>query len=190
MDDATAMKLDAVVKAEKAAMELVDAFGAYVEALGRCLNASLVCAGRCGFDHALEGLAEMKEHARGWRSDVTVKTQTVVHTASALSKAAGSALVEGMSREDLAELGTEMAQTITPEIYASLDEEAREGWREWRRLLGLPPLPEPDAAEAEALEQEDGSGSVPASAGVAGCLPGADRQYPGWTDWTPEGGAQ
>ena len=190
MNDATALQLDAVRKTEEAATRLVSAYAEYVEAMGACMRASLTCAGRCGLDRGLAGLVEMKKNVREWRRDMTAKTQAVVHTASALAEAGASAAVEGMSREDLAELGDSMADKLTPEIYATIPEEAREGWREWRRRLGLPPMPEPEAVEAEMLETDDGAGSLPASAGVAGCLPGADRQYPGWTGWNPEGGMQ
>lgn len=40
-----------------------------------------------------------------------------------------------------------------------------------------------EAVKAEVLGSDDGAGSVPASAGVAGVLPG-------WTDWDTEGGRQ
>lgn len=189
MNDATAMQLDAVEKAEAAAKRLAVAFAEYMDAQKACLRASLVCAGRCGFDQGLDGLVQMKTDALEWSRDLLAKTQLVVNTASALAEAGASHAIKGMSRDELAELGDSMAGNLTPEIYASLDDEAREGWREWRRRLGLDPLPEPEPEAVDAEVVED-AGSVPASAGVAGVLPGADPQFPGWTGWSVEGGAQ
>ncbi len=182
----TAMKMETVEKLQEAERRLVDAYAEYEQALGECMDAAWVCANRLGFEQGLAGLAEMRDGVREWRRDITSKTQLVVHTAVALGNAAAGVAINGMKPEELAEFGDSMAGKLTPEMYASLDKEARDGWRIWRRRLGLPPLPEP---ETEPDEAGDGACSAPASTGVVGEMSG-DPQFPGWTDWPTEGGSQ
>ncbi len=182
----TVMKLETVKKLQDAERRLVDAYAEYAHALGECVDVTWICANRFGFERGLAGLAEMRDGVREWRRDITSKTQLVVHSAEALGSVASGMAIKDMEPEELAELGDSMAGDLTPEMYASLDAEAREGWRIWRKRLGLPPLPEP---ETEPDEAGDGACSAPASTGVVGEM-SEDPQFPGWTGWPTEGGRQ